>query len=226
MTSGALVIVQARTTSTRLPRKVLLPIGDRPMVLHVLERAARIGPPVVVATSSDPSDDELAGVCVAAGYEVRRGSREDVLDRFVSALTADVTHVVRVTADCPLFDPEVGAAVLAAARATSVDLVLNTLPPTFPDGLDCWAVTAEALRTAWSEAVLPSDREHVLPFIWRQPERFRVLDIACVPDRSSERWTVDDERDLAFVREVERRLRSYPPRDRTSFATVRAAPWG
>lgn len=217
---AAIVIVQARTTSARLPRKVLIPIGDRPMVLHVLERAALIGPPVVLATSSDPADDELAALVSAAGYEIRRGSRDDVLDRFVEAMPERARYVVRVTADCPFFDPAVGRAILAAAIETGADLVTNTLPPTFPDGLDCWAVAADALRTAWSEAVLPSDREHVLPFIWRQPERFRVLDLAHVPNLSVERWTVDDERDLTFAREVHQRLSAYPEVERRSFRTV------
>lgn len=217
---GVVVIVQARTTSTRLARKVLMPIGDRPMVIHVLERASLIGPRVLLATSSDPSDNDLAALASDSGYVVHRGSRDDVLDRFVSAVARDTTHVIRVTADCPLFDPEVARALLGVALATNVDLVLNTLPPTFPDGLDCWVVTASALRTAWSEAVLPSDREHVLPFIWRRPDRFRILDVASVPDLSEERWTVDDERDLALVREIERRLRSYPDAERMSFRTV------
>lgn len=206
--------------STRLPGKVLLPIGGRPMVLHVLERATRIGPPVVLATSKDPEDDELATTAGDAGYAVSRGSRDDVLDRFVAAIPAGTNTVVRVTADCPLFDPAVGRGVLAALDAGGVDYVSNTIVPTFPDGLDCWAVRAESLRVAWREATLASDREHVMPYIWRQPELFRVWNIAHAPELSSERWTVDDARDLEFVRAVNERLVSYPENARHSMYTV------
>ncbi len=199
-----------------------MPIDDRPMVLHVLERAARVGPPVVLATSDDPEDDELAGVVTRGGYAVSRGSRDDVLDRFARALPENATDVVRVTADCPLFDPGVGRAVLAALQASEADLVCNTIVPTFPDGLDCWAVTRQALVRAAREATLPSDREHVMPYIWRQPEMFHLLNLAHHPDLSSERWTVDDERDLAFVRAVVERLARTPADDRMSMYAVLA----
>lgn len=219
----AVVIVQARTTSTRLPRKVLRAIGDRPMVMHVLERAARIGPPVILATSADESDDELVEIVGRAGVAVHRGSLDDVLDRFVGAVPAAARLVVRVTADCPLFDPNVGRAILEACRAGGADLVCNTIVPTFPDGLDCWAVTTDALRRAWREATLPSDREHVMPYIWRQPHLFRVWNLAHAPDLSAERWTVDDERDLAFVRAAHERLAPLGDEERMSmYAVLRA----
>lgn len=216
----AVVIVQARTTSTRLPRKVLHPIGERPMVMHVLERAARIGPPVVLATSTDASDDELVELVEREGVRIHRGSLDDVLDRFVGAIPPPARYAVRVTADCPLFDPDVGRAILDACRSGRVDLVCNTLVPTFPDGLDCWAVTVEAIRRASREATLSSDREHVMPYIWRQPHLFRVWNVAHAPDLSRERWTVDDERDLAFVRGVHERTAGLPDDERLSMHAV------
>lgn len=197
-----------------------MPIGDRPMVLHVLERAARIGPPVVLATSDDPEDDELASIVGKAGYAVSRGSRDDVLDRFVGAIPEGADAVVRVTADCPLFDPAIGRACLAALEASGMDYVTNVLPPSFPDGLDCSAVTTVALRRAWREATFKSDREHVMPYVWRQPELFRIWSFTHTPDLSADRWTVDDARDLEFVRAVHERTATLTDDQRMSMYAV------
>lgn len=197
-----MILVQARMGSTRLPGKVLMPLAGRPMVIRVLKRAAMIGPPVVLATSTDPRDDELAATVARYGFTVSRGSEEDVLDRFVSALPEGARSVARVTADCPLLDPWICRGVLAAVRAGGIDFVSNALVPSFPDGLDCEAFTVEALRSAWAEARRPSEREHVTPFIWNRPDRFRLWAITRVPDLSHERWTVDDARDLEFVRRI------------------------
>lgn len=176
------------------------------MVIHVLERASLIGVPVVLATTDDPADDELARTVAAAGYTVARGSRDDVLDRYAHAIPEGVGAIIRVTADCPFFDPAIGRAVLAALLASGVDYVSNVRPSTFPDGLDCSAITCEALLVASREATLQSEREHVVPFIWNHPDRFRSLNLAHERDLTSERWTVDDERDLMFARAVHERI--------------------
>lgn len=206
--SDAVVVVQARMASTRLPGKVLADIAGKPMIAHVMERAQSIGPPVVLATSVDASDDPLALIAARAGWTTARGSATDVLDRFVHALPDDVRIVVRVTGDCPLLDPSVSRAILSALRSAGADYASNTIMPTFPDGLDCEAFTANALQRAWREATRPSDREHVTPYIWRQPEQFHLWSLGHVPNLYSYRWTVDDARDLTFVREVYARLRT------------------
>ena len=218
--SDAITIVQARMLSTRLPGKVLMPIGDRPMVLHVLERAAEIGQAVVLATSHHPADDPLAKTAADAGWTVFRGDPDDVLDRFVRALPDTARYVVRVTADCPFLDPSIGRSILATLRTSGVDYVANTLEPTFPDGLDTEALTVAALRRAWEETELKSDREHVTTHVWRQPERYRLWSLRHVPDLSAERWTVDDERDMEFARALEQRLANVPPSDRHSMYAV------
>ena len=176
------------------------------MVLHVLERAARIDEPVILATTRSAEDDELADLARREGWAVTRGDAEDVLDRFATAVPQAARYVVRITADCPLLDPSIGRAVLASLRGSGADYVSNTLSPTFPDGLDVEAFTVDALRLAWRETRLPSDREHVTPFITRD-ERFLRLNLAHVPDLSEHRWTVDDADDLEFVRLLEERLR-------------------
>jgi spore coat polysaccharide biosynthesis protein SpsF (cytidylyltransferase family) len=200
-------IVQARLGSTRLPGKALLDLAGRPMLARVLERAAAVPhvDRVVLATTTDRADDALADVAGAAGIACVRGSVADVLDRFRAALRAHPADaVVRLTGDCPLLDPAVSGLVVAEylRRAGETDYASNVHPPTYPDGLDTEVVSAGALEAAWREARQPSDREHVTPFIWRQPDRFRLSRVAHPEDLSALRWTVDDARDLAFVRAV------------------------
>lgn len=216
----AIVVVQARTGSKRLPGKVLMEIAGRPMIDHVMERAEAIGAPVVLATTVEPADDTLVERARAAGWRTYRGSEADVLDRFVCAIPSSANAVVRITADCPLFDPLVGRRVLATLLAEDLDYVNNTMPPTYPDGLDCEAVRPAALHTAWREATLPADREHVTSFIWRQPDRFRLATITHDRNLSALRWTVDDARDLTFVRAIAERLQSVPLPQRHALGTV------
>jgi len=205
MAGGVLAILQARTSSARLPGKVLEPILGVPMVLRQVERVGRAREldGLVLATSVDPSDDALASVCEAAGVEVFRGSLDDVLDRFHSAATAKrPDHVVRLTADCPLADPSVIDAVVRHHLEGGFEYTSNTLVPTFPDGLDVEVVRFDTLDVAWREATAQRDREHVMPFIWSRPERFALGSYEADVDRSGLRWTVDEQADLALVRAV------------------------
>jgi spore coat polysaccharide biosynthesis protein SpsF (cytidylyltransferase family) len=205
MAVGVLAVVQARVGSTRLPGKALLPIAGRPMTAHVLERARAIPgvDAVALATTVDRDDDPLADLACALGVACVRGSVDDVLDRFRSALREHPADaVVRVTADCPLLDPEVSGKVVAdfLAHGAEVDYVSNVEPPTFPDGLDTEVFRAAALERAWREAVLPSDREHVTTYMRRAENGFRRRNVAHGEDLSPLRLTVDEPRDLAFVR--------------------------
>lgn len=203
-------IVQARMGSTRLPGKVMMDIGGQPMLGRVIERV-RQAPgidTVLVATSTAPADQAVAEHCAATGVPCFAGSEHDVLDRFYRAAQLHgLTAIVRITADCPLLDPEVVGQV-AALLDGGYDYAANVHPPTFPDGLDAEAFSMAALAAAWRDATLPSDREHVTPFIWRHPGRFPSRNLAAPADYSHLRWTVDDARDLAFVRTIYRRLGS------------------
>lgn len=210
-TPRVIVVIQARLGSTRLPGKTLADIAGRPILAHVVERAAAIAgvDQLVVATTVNPQDDRLAEWAAAAGLPCVRGSEDDVLDRFHQALLDyPAAAVVRVTPDCPLLDPEVSGRVVAEWRrhAGEVDYASNVHPPTFPDGLDTEIVSARALSAAWREARLSSDREHVTPFVWRQPKRFPAVNVTSPRDLSAHRWTVDTAADLDFVRAVHQRL--------------------
>ena len=203
----AVAVVQARMSSTRLPGKVLRDVAGEPMLARVLGRlgAARRIDRVVVATSTDPSDDELAAWCDARGVTCRRGSLHDVLDRYRSAAEAEGADVVvRVTSDCPLLDGGVTDAVIAALRASGADYASNTLSPrSFPRGLDVEAFTAAALDAAWREDDDARGwREHVTPFLYNNPGRFRLERVTDGEDRSAHRWTVDTPEDLELARRV------------------------
>lgn len=200
----ALIVVQARAGSTRLPGKVLKPIAGQPMLAFMLARLARVhAGPVVVATSREPQDDAVAEVAAGAGAGVVRGSERDVLSRFVDALDASPAGaVVRLTADCPLVDPALVAEALAVHEAHAADYTSNTLVRTYPDGLDVEVMGSDALREAAAEATDPLEREHVTPFLYRRPERYRLAAVVGPEQLARERWTVDTAADLDRVREI------------------------
>ena len=204
--TGILAILQARTSSSRLPGKVLRPILGKPMLFRQIERLRRAETlnKIVVATSDDPADDALATLCADNGLPCYRGSLGDVLARFHGACLrcGPADHVVRLTGDCPLADPTVIDAVVRQHLASGADYTTNALQPTWPDGLDVEVMTIAALQRAFAEACLPSEREHVTPYISKHPEWFRIEHVKGERDLSSLRWTVDEPADLQFVTEV------------------------
>jgi spore coat polysaccharide biosynthesis protein SpsF len=197
----AAVIVQARFGSTRLPGKVLRPIGGRPALASVLERCRRIpGIDVVVcAVPDDRASDPVAEVARAAGAVVFHGAEYDVLDRYDrAARCVGATTVLRVTSDCPLIDPLLCGAVLAALGDAGVDYACNNMPPLWPHGLDCEAFWAEHLARAALEAVDPYEREHVTPWLRRNSALRRVNVDGPGGGLERLRWTLDYAEDYAF----------------------------
>ncbi|MBU4435405.1 MAG: NTP transferase domain-containing protein, partial [Alphaproteobacteria bacterium] len=172
-----LTILQARMSSRRLPGKVLADLEGAPMILRQIERLRRapsLGK-IIVATSVEASDDPLAACLESAGVLVHRGALDDVLGRFAEALNrfGPVKTLVRLTADCPLADPEVIEATLALHRTSGADYASSTAAGrTFAKGLDVEVMTADCLLTAAAEATEAYDREHVTPFIYNHPKRF------------------------------------------------------
>lgn len=202
-----LAILQARMSSSRLPGKVLADLAGAPMILRQIERLkrARRLDGIVVATSDEHSDDILARVLDQAGVAVHRGDLHDVLGRFGTALDqwGPADDVVRLTADCPLADPDVIDATIELHQASGADYTSNVAEPrTFPKGLDVEVIAARALRTALAEAVDAYDREHVTPFLYHHPQRFSLASYAQIREEGEVRWTVDRPDDLEFVRAV------------------------
>lgn len=211
--TNTVILIQARMTSSRLPGKVLLDLGGQPALAWCVERCkqARSAQRVVVATTTNASDDPVAALCHQRGWEVFRGSEFDVLDRFVQAARwAQADVVVRVTADCPLIDPAEIDRVVEAFFATGADFVANRLPPpwkrTTPIGLDTEVCHMAALERAWREAAQKFEREHVMPYLYDEPGRFRVHIADWEQDLSHHRWTLDTPEDYQFLREVVQRL--------------------
>ena len=212
-------ILQARMGSTRLPGKVLADISGRPMLARQIERLrrCRMIDDLVVATTSQTEDDAIADLCEQLGVMIVRGDPEDVLDRFKVALDRHPCRTsVRLTGDCPLIDSDVVDLVIRSFFAAEVDYASNTIEPSWPDGLDVEVVRSETLMAAWAEAKLPSEREHVTPFIRKHPKRFKLLNVVADQDLSGLRWTVDDDKDLEFVRRVYDRLHHANPNFKTA----------
>ena len=208
-------VVQARVGSSRLPRKVLADLGGMPVLARVVERLrrARRIDQIVVATTVLPADAPVAELAADLGVPCVRGSEDDVLGRYEQAAREwPADRIVRITADCPLLDPDVVDAVVAASDEATWDYAANINPPTYPDGLDVEVMRRSALARAAREATLRSEREHVTLHIRNHPERFRLRNVTQVPDRSRMRWTVDEPADLAFARAV--------------YAELGDGPWG
>lgn len=200
------LVIQARMGSSRLPGKVLMDIGGKPMIDRVVERARRVRgvAEVVVATSVDAGDDPLeAHVRSTTGAPVVRGSEDDVLSRFVKAARAfDADRVIRATADCPLFSPMANEGVLAVQQAGDLDYVHTWGERHLPRGTDAEVATRAALELAAEQATLPPDREHVTPWIRRETDRFRLGTWHFGQQLAHHRWTVDEPDDLALIRRV------------------------
>ncbi len=202
-------IIQARMGSSRLPGKVMQEIDGRPMLDWVITRArrAKLVDDVAVATTTDVSDDPIEAYCKTQGVPVYRGDVFDVLDRYYQAARAfHADTIVRLTADCPLLDPYVVDQTVRRFYADGADFAANRLPPpfkrTFPIGLDTEVCSFAALERAWKEADQKYQREHVMPYVYDEEGRFKVVVVNNPEDFGDQRWTVDTPEDLEFVRQV------------------------
>jgi spore coat polysaccharide biosynthesis protein SpsF (cytidylyltransferase family) len=206
-------IVQARMGSTRLPGKVMMDLAGRTVLSHVLERCrAIVGVDVVCCAVPDSADsDPVADEAARCGVEVFRGSETDVLDRYHKAALARKADVVlRITSDCPMTDPAVAAQVLQLREDENADYACNSMPPTWPHGLDCEAITFDWLDKAAREAKEPFDREHVTPFIRNHPDAHKVNMPGPGNGAEKHRWTIDTPDDMEFMAALFERLPQGP----------------
>lgn len=194
-------IIQARMGSSRFPGKVMMPLGSKIVIDHVVSRlgeSTKIDL-VVVATTLQPEDDVIENWCHENEVQVFRGAEHDVLDRYQKAsefYSADV--IVRITADCPFIDPEIVDKVIEGFTNGGYDAF--GLGGDFPDGLDCQVFTKHALQKAWSEATLLSDREHVGSYIENtNPSGFNLGSVELFEGLGFHRWTLDEEADYIFL---------------------------
>lgn len=206
-------IVQARMGSSRLPGKVLKEICGRPMLDWVIRRAVRAISiqKIMVATTVSPGDDPIHDYCQSNGIACYRGSEFDVLDRYYqAALCGEADVVVRLTADCPLIDPDLIDKTVNALLAQNADFAANRLPPpyhrTYPIGLDVEVATFSALQHAWKNASESYEREHVMPYLYDPAHGMTFVVVDHETDLGELRWTVDTPEDLEFIRQVTRKL--------------------
>tara|TARA_Y100000588_G_C14264518_1_gene929173 strand:- start:192 stop:1001 length:810 start_codon:yes stop_codon:yes gene_type:complete len=200
-------IVQARMSSTRFPGKVLEKVASRPLLSFQLERIAQSQEidDIVVATTNSKADDIIERLLVTEKVKIFRGSENDVLDRFNSAakkFNADI--IVRLTADCPLIDPDIIDKVIQKFynQPNGCQFATNAIPRSYPAGLEVECFTRKALCFAATEATEEYDREHVTSFFYRNPIRFNPLSIVSKRDYSSERWTLDEPQDYKLIKEI------------------------
>ena len=201
------ILVQARMGSQRLPGKVLLDLAGRPLLAQVIRRLQRCqtATAIVIATTTQPQDDAVAALAKALGVACFRGSETDVLARFCGAAQASQAEViVRITADCPLIDPEVCDLVVATLlqRRRECDYASNVLQRTYPRGLDVEAMFLDTLLRLDRLAGTPEDREHVTSFLRRRPDLFLLASVEDQDNNADLRWTVDEPSDLELIRRL------------------------
>lgn len=210
---NVVVVIQARMASTRLPAKILLPLNGKPLLERLVERvrAAAAVDEIVIATTTNPEDDVIRQLGKNIGIPVFSGHPSDLLDRHYHAgLSRHAVAVVKIPSDCPLIDPRVIDRVVRHYRyRQDADFVSNLHPATYPDGNDVEIIPMRVLEQAWREATRPLEREHTTPFIWDQPERFRIANVEWetgLDYSMTHRFTIDYPEDHAFVDAVYREL--------------------
>ncbi len=198
---NTVIIVQARTSSTRLPNKVLLKISNKTLLEYHVERARKSKLPIIVATSEDSRDDAIIKVGNTLAVSIFRGDLNNVLKRFyLCALKYKVDIIIRTTADCPLVDGELIKDGFIEFKKTSADYLSNTLIRTYPRGFDFEIFTFAALEKAFRSVHNSTDREHVTPYILSHNDAFRIKQHTRLPNKSDYRLTVDTLKDLAVIK--------------------------
>ncbi len=211
--------IQARTSSSRLPGKVLMPLCTEPLLFRLIERVnkASLKGMIVVATTEGPEDDIIEQLCEKWGINCFRGSLNDLLDRhYQLALEYMADALVKIPSDCPLIDPSVIDCVIGyyLNNQGNFDYVSNLHPASWPDGNDVEIMSIETLASAWAKAQRGFEREHTTPFIWGNPDHFRIGNVSWPSGNdfsTSHRWTIDYSEDYLFISKVYENLyRDHP----------------
>ena len=196
--------------SSRLPGKVILPLAGEPLILRMYERVmnSKYAGQIVVAITAEQADDELFKLCKQNNIEVYRGNSLDLLDRhFQAAKMFNAVAVIKIPSDCPLIDPTIIDKVILyyINNSNKYDFVSNLHPSSYPDGNDVEVMNFKALEDAWINAKKDFEREHTTPYIWENPDKFRIgnVDWETGLDYSmTHRFTIDYKEDYEFIRRV------------------------
>lgn len=207
-------IIQARTGSSRLPNKVLMKINEEQTILeHVIDQLSfsKSIKKIIIATTNLKQDDIIEKLGRKLKIDVFRGDSLDVLDRYYKcAKEFNLDNILRITSDCPLIDPEVVDKIIKKFEIEKYDYVSNTLIRTFPIGLDAEIFSFEVLEKTWKNAILPSEREHVTPFIRSKKMDFSIGNIENEEDLSKIRITLDRKEDYELIKLIMKECKKRP----------------
>ena len=201
-------MIQARMGSSRLPGKVMREVVGKPLLEHIIDRLNFCDEidNVIVISSNQIENEPITKLCEKLNVDYFLGDENDVLNRYYQAAINfnlnENDSVVRITADCPLIDPIIVDEIIIKHLKNNYDYTTNTLVRSFPDGLDCEIFTFLSLETAWKNAVLSSEREHVTLYIKNHPELFKLENILNSEDLSDLRWTLDEKEDFEFINKI------------------------
>ena len=198
------IILQARTSSKRLPGKVLKYIGDFPMILFQIERLkkAKLVDEIIVATTDTKEDDDLAKILISNQIKIHRSFSNDVLGRYAECLKITKSkNIIRITGDCPFADPKLIDEAIKIFNSKNLNYFCNNNPPTFPDGFDIEIFTRDLLKKANKCDKDPNSREHVTPWM-KAHKNIRSYNLTSKKDYSFLRLTVDETEDLKVIRDI------------------------
>tara|TARA_B100000700_G_C15047710_1_gene858732 strand:- start:569 stop:2605 length:2037 start_codon:yes stop_codon:yes gene_type:complete len=199
------IIVQSRLTSVRFPSKVLKKIGNLTAIELLLKRIKRSKflDKIIVAIPNNDKNTPLENFLVKKGFNVFKGSESDVLDRFYCAAKKfKLKNIARITADCPLMDPDIIDQTAKRYFKLKVDYLSNTNPATFPDGLDVEIFSFKALEKAWKFSKSSYDREHVTPYMIKNTKDFKQSNFSNAIDLSKINLTLDEPQDLVNIKKI------------------------
>jgi spore coat polysaccharide biosynthesis protein SpsF len=203
-------VIQARTGSSRLPDKIFLPLADKPLLFRMYERVAssKLKGTIIIATTTDKSDDKVETFCKEHKLNYYRGHQTDLLDRhYQTAKIYKADAVAKIPSDCPLIDPRIIDKVFAfyLEHKDEYDYVSNLHPATYPDGNDVEIMSFEALENAWLNAKKQFEREHTTPYLWENPDKFRIGNVTWetgLDYSMTHRFTIDYQEDYEFIKKV------------------------
>lgn len=208
------IIVQARMNSTRLPGKVMMLVNEKdPVIKSVITQLqfSKLSEKIVIATTTLSEDDKIKEFLEKINIDCFRGSSEDCLDRYYQcAKRHSFSIIVRITCDNPLIDPNIVDASIEKFKSNSWDYVSNCHPRTFPQGTEVEVFSFQALEKAWNEARKSSEREHVTPYFYNNPSKFKIYNLNHSENLSHLRWTIDRINDLKMVQAIYSKVKKSP----------------
>ena len=208
-------IIQARIGSTRLPGKVLMKLNEDTVLSLLLKQLkhSKFLTEKIIATTNNPKDDVIEKFATSNNIKLFRGDSDNVLDRYYQcAKKFSLTHIVRITADNPLIDPYIVDQAIKKYSTFNYDYLTNSIDRTFPNGTEVEIFSFDALEIAWKYAKKKSEREHVTPYFYNNPKKFKIHHFKQKKNQSKFRYTIDRKEDYALIVEILSRIKKRPVR--------------